>query len=291
MRHETPVTRRIETERLAVGGDAPPLVIAGPDTLESEELVLEIARELRRIEDCLRAEGLPCGVVFKGSYDKANRSSHTSYRGPGLEAGLAMLSRVREETGLAVTSDVHSPDEALRAGEVLDIVQIPAFLCRQNDLLAAAARTGRIVNIKLGQFLPPSSVGRRVAAATGPDTPGVLVTERGHCFGHGDLINDFRTFPWIRSESTPLIFDATHSVQQPGALGDRSGGQRELVPTLARAAAGAGADGFFFEAHPDPDRARCDGPNSLHLDDLEPVLREVIAIDRIARGPRRVPGA
>ncbi|MBN1442609.1 MAG: 3-deoxy-8-phosphooctulonate synthase [Planctomycetes bacterium] len=273
------LTTRIEATRVAVGGDAPLLIITGPDTLESEGLVLEIAREVERL-----SRSLPATFVFKGSYDKANRSSHRSYRGPGIEQGLAWLRSVREETALAVTTDVHSPEEARRAAEVADIIQIPAFLCRQNDLLAAAGETGRIVNIKKGQFLAPSGVPHRVAAATGPSTPGVIVTERGSCFGHGDLVNDFRSFPAIRGLGIPIIFDATHSVQRPGALGDRSGGNRELIPFLARAAAGAGCDGFFFEVHPDPDSALCDGPNSLRLEDLEPLLRQLVAIDRVARG-------
>ncbi|MCZ6794987.1 MAG: 3-deoxy-8-phosphooctulonate synthase [Planctomycetota bacterium] len=272
-------SRRIEAPGVVVGGGAPPLLIAGPDSLESESLVLEIAAELRRL-----AEKLGLCAVFKGSYDKANRSSHGSYRGPGLEQGLALLRRAREETGLAVTTDVHSVPEVERVADVVDIIQIPAFLCRQNDLLAAAAATGKVVNIKKGQFLPPGSVPLRVAAASGPDTPGVIVTERGSCFGHGDLVNDFRAFPAIRSHGTPLIFDATHSVQRPTALGDRSGGDRQLIPTLARAAAGAGVDGFFFEVHPRPDEALCDGPSSLRLGDLEPLLGQLIAIDRVARG-------
>ncbi len=272
-------TARIESRGIVVGGDAPPLIIAGPDTLESVELVLEIARALERLRDEL---GIP--IVFKGSYDKANRSSHESYRGPGLESGLDLLRRVRDETGLPVTSDVHTVDETRVAGEVLDIVQIPAFLCRQNDLLRAAAETGRIVNVKKGQFLPPKSVPARVRAATGADTPGVLITERGTTFGQGDLVNDFRAIPEIRAGGVGVIFDATHSVQQPGALGDRSGGNRELIPYLARAAAGVGCDGFFFEVHPDPDRALCDGPNSMRLDDLGALLEQIVAIDRIARG-------
>jgi 2-dehydro-3-deoxyphosphooctonate aldolase (KDO 8-P synthase) len=271
-------TRKLIAPGIAAGGDAPPLLIAGPDTLESEELAREVASALKAL-----GERLGLTVVFKGSYDKANRSSHLSYRGPGLRRGLEILRRIKSDVQLPVTSDVHSVEEVEAAGEILDIVQIPAFLCRQNDLLAAAGATGRLVNIKKGQFLAPSNVPLRVAAATGPRTPGVLVTERGSSFGHGDLVNDFRGFPAIRREGIPLIYDATHSVQRPGALGDKSGGSRELIPFLARAAAGAGCDGFFFEVHPDPDRALCDGPSSLRLDELGPLLEELIAIDRIAR--------
>lgn len=271
-------TRKIVLGSLAIGGDAPPLIVAGPDSLESADLVLEIARELKAIGGRL---SLP--VVFKGSYDKANRSSHRSYRGPGIEKGLLLLERVRGELGLPITSDVHTIEEAERAGRVLDIVQIPAFLSRQNDLLAAAGRTGKIVNIKKGQFLPPWSMPQRVEAAAAPGSPGAVVTERGTTFGHGDLVNDFRGMVQIRSAGIPVIYDASHSVQRPAGLGDRSGGHREWIPFLARGAAGVGCDGFFFEVHPRPDEALCDGPNALHLALLEPLLAEVAAIDRIAR--------
>ncbi|MEE3180500.1 MAG: 3-deoxy-8-phosphooctulonate synthase [Planctomycetota bacterium] len=273
-----PETPFIESGNLALGAKSPPLIIAGPDSLESEELALGIAAELSRLQDKLQVP-----FVFKGSYDKANRSSHLSYRGPGFEEGMAVLRRVREETGLALTSDVHTVEETTQAAEVLDILQVPAFLCRQNDLLQACASTGKIVNIKKGQFLAPANIPARAAAATGPQTPGVLVTERGSSFGHGDLVNDFRGIPLIREAGFCVIFDATHSVQQPGALGDRSDGKRGMIPHLARAAAGVGCDGFFFEVHPDPDKALCDGPNSLQLEDFEEVLEQVIGLDRIAR--------
>ncbi|MEC9353348.1 MAG: 3-deoxy-8-phosphooctulonate synthase [Planctomycetota bacterium] len=273
-----PETPFIESGNLALGAKSPPMIIAGPDSLESEELALGIAAELSRLQDKLQVP-----FVFKGSYDKANRSSHLSYRGPGFEEGMAVLRRVREETGLALTSDVHTVEEATQAAEVLDILQVPAFLCRQNDLLQACASTGKIVNIKKGQFLAPANIPARAAAATGPQTPGVLVTERGSSFGHGDLVNDFRGIPLIREAGFCVIFDATHSVQQPGALGDRSDGKRGMIPHLARAAAGVGCDGFFFEVHPDPDKALCDGPNSLQLEDFEEVLEQVIDLDRIAR--------
>jgi 2-dehydro-3-deoxyphosphooctonate aldolase (KDO 8-P synthase) len=277
------IDNRIQTPEICfgnirVGGDAPALIISGPDSLESRDLALEIARHLADI-----ADRLDITAVFKGSYYKANRSSHESYRGPGLEEGLRILEAVRAETGLPVTSDVHSPDEALAAGEVLDIIQIPAFLCRQNDLLQAAAKTGKIVNIKKGQFLSPHEVKGRVAAATGPNTPGVLVTERGSFFGYGELVNDMKSVPRIRSEGVPLIFDVSHSVQRPAALGNRSGGDSELIPHLARAAAGAGCDGYFFEVHPEPEKSLCDGPSSLVLSQLESLLEDLIAIDRISR--------
>lgn len=271
-------TDPIRSGPIAIGGKERPLLIAGPDSLESEGLVLEVASELKRL-----AAKHSITVVFKGSYDKANRSSHTSYRGPGLRRGLELLRLVKEKVGLPVTSDVHSVEEAEQVGEVLDIVQIPAFLCRQNDLLRAAGATGRIVNIKRGPFLAPWSAMDRVRAATGPGTPGVVITERGTTFGHGDLVSDFRVIVQIRREGIPVIYDASHSVQQPAALGGRSGGRRDLIPFLARAAAGAGCDGFFFEVHPDPDAALCDGPNSLPLGDLDELLASLIAIDAIAR--------
>jgi len=272
-------TRKIRSGNIQVGGDAPPLLIAGPDTVESESLALEVAEALKGISDRL---GIT--IVFKGSYDKANRSSLHSYRGPGITEGLRILEMVRRTTGLPITSDVHTTGEMKEAAAVLDIIQIPAFLCRQNDLLVEAGRTGRIVNIKKGQFLAPDQVPHRVEAATGANTPGVLITERGSTFGHHELVNDMKSIPRIRARGIPLIFDATHSVQEPGSLGDRSGGSREVIPFLARAAAGAGCDGFFLEVHPRPDRALCDGPSSLLLADLEPLVEEIVAIDRIARG-------
>jgi 2-dehydro-3-deoxyphosphooctonate aldolase (KDO 8-P synthase) len=271
--------REVRSGSIRAGGDAPPLIIAGPDTLESEDLALEIAGELAAI-----ASRLGLVAVFKGSYDKANRSSARSYRGPGLEEGLRILRAVRDRTGLPVTSDVHTVPEAAAAAGTLDVIQVPAFLCRQNDLLRAVGDTGRLVNLKKGQFLAPDEVPGRVEAATGPRTPGVLVTERGTTFGYHQLVNDMKGVALIRSRGIPVVFDATHSVQMPGGLGDRSGGARELVPFLARAAAGAGCDGFFFEVHPDPDRALCDGPSTLPLATLEPLLREIVAVDRIARG-------
>ena len=271
-------TPLIRAGAIEVGGEAPPLLIAGPDTLESESLALEIGRSLAEI-----GRRLGIRVVFKGSYDKANRSSPRSYRGPGIVDGLRILERVRERTGLPVTSDVHSVAEVDQAGPVLDIIQIPAFLCRQNDLLRRAGETGRLVNIKKGQFLAPDQVPLRVEAATGPATPGVLVTERGTTFGYHELVNDMKAIPRIRARGIPVIFDSSHSVQSPGGQGDKSGGARELIPFVARAAAGAGCDGFFFEVHPDPDSALCDGPNALPLADLEALMVEIIAIDRIAR--------
>ncbi len=272
-------TPEIRHGSIRLGGRFPPFIIAGPDSLESEDLALEIGRALA---DLSRRLGL--SIVFKGSYTKANRSSARSYRGPGLAAGLKILAKVRAETGLPVTSDIHETSEARPAGEVLDLIQIPAFLCRQNALLEAAGETGKLVNIKKGQFLAPGQVPDRIKAATGPRTPGVLVTERGTFFGYGDLVNDLRTLPRLRALGIPVIFDATHSVQRPGSLGEKSGGDPELIPALARAAAGAGCDGFFFEVHPDPGKALCDGPSTLRLEQLEALLVDLLAVDRIGRG-------
>jgi 2-dehydro-3-deoxyphosphooctonate aldolase (KDO 8-P synthase) len=276
-----PILRTPEVHRGAIryGGAAPLLLIAGPDSLESEALALEVAEALADL-----GRRLDVGVVFKGSYLKANRSSPRSYRGPGIEAGLRILARVREATGLPVTSDVHDAAQVRRAADVLDVIQIPAYLSRQNDLLEAAASSGRFVNIKKGQFLAPEQIPARVEAATGASTPGVLVTERGTFFGYGDLVNDLRALPRIRRHGIAVIFDATHSVQRPGGRGDTSGGDADCIPFLARAAAGAGCEGLFLEVHPEPEKALCDGPSSLRLDQLEPLLRDAIAIDRIARG-------
>jgi len=271
-------TPEFSSGTIRVGGQAPPLVIAGPDSLESLDLALTIARHLADL-----ADRLDITAVFKGSYYKANRSSHESYRGPGLREGLSILEAVRSETGLAVTSDVHDPEEAIVAGEILDLIQIPALLCRQNDLLQAAAKTGKMVNIKKGQFLSPFEIKGRVAAATGPETPGVLITERGTFFGYGEIVNDIRSVPRIRAQGVPLIFDVSHSVQRPAALGNRSGGDAELIPHVARAAAGAGSDGYFFEVHPEPENALCDGPSSLQLNHLEPLIEDLVAIDRVSR--------
>ncbi len=272
-------TRKICSGNIIVGGDAPPLLIAGPDTVESESLALEVAGILKEIS---KRRGIT--IVFKGSYDKANRSSPRSYRGPGIKEGLQFLKAVRDSTGLPVTSDVHAVSEVKEAAAILDIIQIPALLCRQNDLLTEAGKSGRLVNIKKGQFLAPDQIPHRVEAATGPNTPGVIITERGSTFGYRELVNDMKSIPRIRAQGIPVIFDASHSVQFPGGMGDRSGGARELIPFLARAAAGAGCDGFFLEVHPDPDLALCDGPSSLPLADLETLVTELVEIDRIARG-------
>ena len=223
-------------------------------------------------------------MIFKASFDKANRTSHNSFRGPGLDDGLEVLLAVKNETGLPVTSDVHSIEQIGAVAEVLDIIQIPAFLCRQTDLLTAAADTGRPVNIKKGQFLAPWDV-KGIVGKVG-EGKNLLITERGTTFGYNNLVVDFRAFPMIRELGVPVIYDATHSLQLPGGQGDSSGGMRQYVPHLCRAAAACGVDGLFMEVHPDPDRAPCDGPNMWPLDQLGWLLEQVLAIDEIISGVR-----
>jgi 2-dehydro-3-deoxyphosphooctonate aldolase (KDO 8-P synthase) len=252
------------------------LVIAGPCVIESEALCLDIARRLRRVCDRLGAL-----YVFKASYDKANRTSAASPRGPGLEPGLAILQRVRTTVGVPVLTDIHTEAEAVAAGRVADILQIPAFLCRQTDLLRAAVATGRIVNIKKGQFLAPDDMAQVVAKARGFGGSRILLTERGTTFGYHNLVADLRSLPILRRTGLPVVFDATHSVQLPGGGGDRSGGQAEFAPVLARAAVAAGADGVFLETHPDPAAALSDGPNMVPLADLPALLRQLVGIFRL----------
>jgi 2-dehydro-3-deoxyphosphooctonate aldolase (KDO 8-P synthase) len=239
---------------------------------------MEVGRVLKRLTSRM---GLP--LVFKASYDKANRTSGSSFRGPGLEEGLAILERVRTDLGLPVLTDVHSPAEAELAGKVVDVVQIPAFLCRQTDLLEAAARTGRIVNVKKGQFLAPEDMRGVVEKLEQAGGRQVLVTERGTTFGYHNLVVDFRGLPVLRALGYPVVFDATHAVQLPGGAGDRSAGQREMAPVLARAAVAAGADGIFFETHPEPDQALSDGPNMVPLGDAGALLRRCERIWRASR--------
>ena len=260
------------------GDGAPLFLISGPCVIESREHCLATAERLARVA---AEAGVP--LVFKASYDKANRSSARSYRGPGLAAGLAILAEVRERTKLPVLTDVHSPEEAAAAGRVVDIVQVPAFLCRQTDLLEAAARTGKTVNIKKGQFMAPWDMGNAVEKVRAAGNDRVLLTERGASFGYNNLVVDLKAFPVMR-EHAPVVFDATHSAQLPGGLGHASGGERQFIATLARAAVAAGIDGLFFEVHEDPDRALSDGPNSLPLAELPELLRRLLAIDAAARG-------
>ena len=255
------------------GPAQPLLVIAGPCVIETEELTLQIAARLAEL-----AGKLPIQVVFKASYDKANRTSAGAFRGPGLEEGLALLDRVRQVTGLPVTTDVHLPSEAAAAGGVCDLLQVPAFLCRQTDLLLAAAATGRAVNVKKGQFLAPADMRHVVAKLLAGGCHDILLCERGTFFGYGRLVNDFTGLPVMQSLGVPVVFDATHSVQRPASLGEATGGDRGMVEPLARAAAAVGVDGLFFETHPDPDASPSDGPNMVPLEKLEGVLRRVLLV-------------
>jgi 2-dehydro-3-deoxyphosphooctonate aldolase (KDO 8-P synthase) len=255
------------------GRGQPLLLIAGPCVIERDELTLSIARRLKEI-----VAGLPVQLVFKASFDKANRTSGEAYRGAGLEAGLAVLDKIKQETGLPVTTDIHESWQAEPVAAVCDLLQIPAFLARQTDLLVAAAKTGRAVNVKKGQFMAPWDMKSVVAKLAASGCQNVLLCERGTFFGYGRLVNDMRALPQMQSLDVPVIFDATHSVQEPGGLGTATGGNRAMVEPLARAATAIGVDGLFFEVHPDPDNAPSDGPNMLRLDDFAGVLRRVIAI-------------
>ena len=257
------------------GRGRPLLVIAGPCVIETEALTLQIARALEVIQERL---SLP--LVFKASFDKANRTSVGSFRGPGLSEGLAILGRVRAAAGLPVTTDIHLPEQAAPAAAVCDLLQIPAFLARQTDLLAAAAATGRPVHVKKGQFLAPADMRHVVGKLEAAGCRQVLLGERGTFFGYGRLVNDMRSIPQMQALGPPVIFDATHSVQEPGGLGDATGGNRAMVEPLARAAVAIGADGLFFETHPDPDAAPSDGPNMVPLDQFAAMLGRLLRIRR-----------
>jgi 2-dehydro-3-deoxyphosphooctonate aldolase (KDO 8-P synthase) len=272
--------RRVDVGRgVSIGGGAPLAFIAGPCVIESEEHALAMARSLAAI--CRRA-GVP--YIFKASFDKANRSSAGSFRGPGLKEGLRILGMVKESIGVPVLSDIHDPAQAEVAAAVLDILQIPAFLCRQTDLLVAAGRTGRPVNIKKGQFLAPWDIRHAVDKVRGAGNDRVLLTERGTSFGYNNLVVDFRSLVVMRGLGVPVIMDATHAVQLPGGQGDRSGGEAAFIPFLARAAAAVGIDALFCEVHDRPDQAKSDGPNALTLEGVEPLLKAVLAIDALVRG-------
>jgi 2-dehydro-3-deoxyphosphooctonate aldolase (KDO 8-P synthase) len=263
---------------LALGGGAPLAVIAGPCVIESEAHAVDTARALKAIAADV---GVP--LVFKASYDKANRTSLASYRGPGLGEGLAVLARVKAATGLPILTDIHEPGQAAPAAEVADVLQIPAFLCRQTDLLVAAAQTGRAVNIKKGQFLAPSDVRHAIAKVTETGNRDVFVTERGTSFGYNNLVVDMRAFPIVRALGVPVVFDVTHSLQLPGAGDGVTAGLAEYIGPLARAGVAAGVDGVFLEVHEEPGRARSDAQNALRLDLLAPLLRTLKDIDAIAR--------
>jgi 2-dehydro-3-deoxyphosphooctonate aldolase (KDO 8-P synthase) len=258
----------------------PLTLIAGPCQLEGRGHALEVAAALKEL-----AAGLGLGLVFKTSFDKANRTSGKAARGIGLDGALPVFAEIRESLGLPVLTDVHAAEQCARAAEAVDVLQIPAFLCRQTDLLLAAAATGRAVNIKKGQFLAPWDMKHVAAKVTEAGNPNVIVTERGASFGYNTLVSDMRSLPIMAqvTEGAPVVFDATHSVQQPGGQGTSSGGQREFVAVLARAAVAVGVAGVFIETHPDPDRAPSDGPNMVALKDMPALLEELIAFDRLAK--------
>ncbi|MFH2124016.1 MAG: 3-deoxy-8-phosphooctulonate synthase [Pseudomonadota bacterium] len=263
---------------IQVGSGQPLLLIAGPCALESEEMACRVAGTMQEI--CGR---LGLSYVFKASFDKANRTSLSSYRGPGLTEGLAILSRIKEELQVPVISDVHETSQVEAAAEVLDIIQIPAFLCRQTDLLTAVARTGKPINLKKGQFVSPWDMEHGVNKIRAAGGKKIMLVERGASFGYNNLVVDMRALPIMRSFDCPVIYDATHSVQLPGGAGSSSGGQREFIAPLSRAAVAAGIDGLFMEVHPDPDKALCDGPNSIALDQIEEILIQLVQIRDVCR--------
>lgn len=263
---------------IRIGEEHPLVLIAGPCVIEGEAFTLRVAERLKRM-----AETAGIGLIFKSSYDKANRSALTAYRGPGLETGLRILERVKRDLELPVLSDVHSVEEAKIAAGVLDVLQIPAFLCRQTDLVVAAAATGRVLNIKKGQFLAPWDMQNVVEKAISTGNRQLLLTERGVTFGYNNLVADMRSLIILRDLGYPVVFDATHSLQRPGGAGTSSGGDRAFIPHLARAGVATGCDAIFMEVHPSPETAPCDGPNMLRLEDLPALLPQLIAIDRIVR--------
>ena len=263
---------------IAIGGGRPLVLIAGPCVIESEQHATDLAGRLAAIA---RSAGIP--FIFKASYDKANRTSGTSFRGPGLDEGLRVLAAIKATHHVPILTDVHEPSQARAAADVVDVLQIPAFLSRQTDLLVAAAETGRVVNIKKGQFLAPDDIRHAVAKVVAAGNPRVIVTERGTSFGYHNLVVDMRAFPMMRAGGVPVVFDVTHSLQLPGAGNGVTAGQAEFIEPLASAGVAAGVDGVFFEVHEEPARARSDAQNALRLDLLEPLLRRLIAIDAIAK--------
>jgi 2-dehydro-3-deoxyphosphooctonate aldolase (KDO 8-P synthase) len=270
--------KQIVFDDFVMGGGLPFVLIAGPCVIEDEDKTIEVARTLKEL-----TEQLKIPLIFKASYDKANRTSLNSFRGPGIKEGLRILQMVKEELGIPVLSDVHRFEEIEEASSVLDVVQIPAFLCRQTDFVMEVARHAGIVNIKKGQFLAPWDVSHILNKVTSAGNDNVTITERGFSFGYNNLVADMRSLPMLRKTGYPVIFDATHSVQLPGGQGNESGGERKMALYLARAAAAVGIDGLFLEVHPDPECARCDGPNSLFLDSVSGLLATIKEIDHIVK--------
>ena len=272
------MTKEIKIRDIKVGGKNPFCLIAGPCVIESEELIFQTAEYLKNI-----CEKLSIPFIFKSSFDKANRSSISSYRGPGIEKGLEILNKVREKFNIPITSDIHCVSQINLASEILDLIQIPAFLSRQTDLIVETAKTGKPLNIKKGQFLAPWDIKNVIEKATSTGNENVMITERGTCFGYNNLVTDFRALPIMRKFGYPVIFDATHSVQQPGGLGKSSGGNREFVPYLAKGAIAIGCDGIFMEVHPDPEKALSDGPNMIKLDEVEALLKKLKDIEKVVK--------
>jgi 2-dehydro-3-deoxyphosphooctonate aldolase (KDO 8-P synthase) len=275
------VVNEISIGNVKIGGHRPLVLIAGPCVIESEAATLRAAERLMTI---CNAVDMP--LIFKASYDKANRTSVTSFRGVGMKEGLRILAKVKESLEIPVLSDVHSIEQVQPAAEVLDVLQIPAFLCRQTDLVVAVAKSGRVVNVKKGQFLAPWDMENAVGKAQSTGNDRIILTERGVSFGYNNLVVDMRSFPIMRRTGFPVVFDATHSVQLPGGQGGSSGGQREFVEYLARGAVATGIDGVFMEVHENPDKALCDGPNSIKLDDLASLLKQLKAIDSIIKNEK-----
>ncbi len=271
--------KEVKIGNLTVGGGKGLFLLAGPCVIEDPDRTLAIGRRMKEITEKL---GIP--YIFKASFDKANRSSYNSFRGPGLEEGLKILAHIKEELQVPVVSDVHSIEQLEPAAEVLDILQIPAFLCRQTDLVYGAAKTGKAVNVKKGQFMSPKDMKNVLDKMLETGNENLMLTERGFSFGYNNLVVDMRSFPIMREFGYPVIFDATHSVQLPGGAGTASSGQREFVANLSRAAVASGVDGLFFEVHDNPAEALSDGPNMLYLDQVEEVLTQLIAIDKIVKG-------
>jgi 2-dehydro-3-deoxyphosphooctonate aldolase (KDO 8-P synthase) len=270
--------KQIQLDGMTIGGGAPFVLIAGPCVIENEQKTAEIAVYLKELTDRLHVP-----LIFKASYDKANRTSLHSYRGPGLQQGLRILDKIRKSLSIPILTDVHRFEDIEPVSQVADILQVPAFLCRQTDFVMEAARFARIINIKKGQFLAPGDVQHIIQKVRAAQNENIMMTERGTSFGYNNLVTDYRSIPIMRAMGYPVIFDATHSVQLPGGQGSASGGQREMVAYLARAAVAVGIDGLFMEVHPDPDFALCDGPNSLSLDSLDQMLQVLIKIDALVK--------
>jgi len=268
----------VQIQNITVGAQNPIALIAGPCVIEDAERTLAIGRAIKAIADRLHVP-----YIFKASYDKANRSSYNSFRGPGLKEGLQILAHIKKELGVPVVSDIHCITQIEAAAEVLDILQIPAFLCRQTDLVYEAARSGKVINVKKGQFLAPLDMKNVIAKIEEAGNKNILLTERGATFGYNNLVADFRALPIMRSLGYPVVFDATHSVQLPGGAGTTSSGQREFVPYLTRAAVATGIDVLFLEVHDNPPEAKSDGPNMLYIDQVEALLQDVLAIDNVVR--------